>query len=114
VKLRIRGIRVSITAAQMPTAMIIAEATGCEAVIPYVDRAWRDERTENHLVKALARVRRGDTRIIAASVKNIGQFVEAFADGADGVSAPLAVLESLLSHPAALEAERAFLEEYRG
>jgi len=113
-KLRTRGVRVALTAAQMPTAMIVAEAAGCEAVIPYLDRAWRDERTENYLVKALVRVRRGDTRIIAASVKNVGQFVEAFADGADRVSAPLAVLGRLLSHPAVLEAEQAFLEEYRG
>lgn len=108
-----RGVRVALTAAQTPNAMIVAEAIGVVAVIAYVDRAWRDPRVENDLVGALARVRRGDTRIVAASVKNVGQFTMAFVDGADAVSAPLVVLEQVLGHPAGLEAERAFAEEYR-
>jgi len=109
-----RGAAVALTAVQSPPAMIVAEAIGCTAVIPYVDRAQRDIRTDPQLVSALARLRRRrDTRIVAASVKSVGQFVTAFLDGADAVTAPLAVLESLLSHPAALEAERQFAAEYR-
>ncbi|MEU8247749.1 transaldolase family protein [Nonomuraea sp. NPDC048916] len=108
-----RGIPVALTAAQTPNAMIAAEAAGCVAVIPYVDRALRDHGTDSHLVSALARVRKGGTRIVAASVKNAGQFTQAYLDGADAVTAPLAVLEQVLEHPAALEAERAFAEEYR-
>ncbi|MFC4533029.1 transaldolase family protein [Sphaerisporangium dianthi] len=112
-RLAARGVPVALTAAQTPNAMIVAEATGCVAVIPYVDRAWRDPRTENELVAALARVRRGTTRIVAASVKNAGQFTRAFSDGADAVTAPLAVLRQVLDHPSALEAERDFAAEYR-
>jgi transaldolase len=108
-----QGIRVALTAAQTPNALIVAEAVGCVAVIPYVDRAMRDPRTDSDVVRALAQVRKGHTRIVAASVKNFGQFTQAFVAGADAVTAPLAVLEQVLSHPAGLEAEQAFAEEYR-
>lgn len=106
-------IRVALTAAQTPNAMIAAAAIGCEAVIPYVDRAWRDPRVDSEIVAALAKLRSGSVQIVAASVKNVGQFTRAFSDGADAVAAPIAVLEEILSHPAALEAEAAFADEYR-
>jgi transaldolase len=107
-----RGAPVALTAAQTSNSMIVAEALGAVAVIPYVDRALRDPRIDNDIVRALAAARRGTTRIIAASVKNIGQFAQAYADGADVVSAPLDVLTELLNHPAALEAEHDFAQEY--
>jgi transaldolase len=106
-------IPVALTAAQTPNAMIAAAAIGCHAVIPYVDRACRDCRVDGEIVAALARLRRGSTQIVAASVKNVGQFTKAFSDGADAVAAPIAVLEEVLNHPAALEAEAAFAAEYR-
>jgi transaldolase len=106
------GVRVALTAAQSPTVMILAEAIGCVAVIPYVDRAWRDQRTETQLVRSLAELRRGSTRIIAASVKNPGQFAQAYLDGADAVTAPLDVLRTLAEHPAAREAEDDFTAEF--
>jgi transaldolase len=106
------GARVSLTAAQAPHAMTVAESIGCVAVIPYVDRALRDLRIDARLIRSLAQVRRGSTRIVAASVKNAGQFVQAYQDGADAVTAPLAVLDDLLRHPAGLEAERDFAAEY--
>ncbi|MBO3741952.1 transaldolase family protein [Actinoplanes flavus] len=108
------GARVALTAAQNPSVMIVAETLGCTAVIPYVDRAWRDQRTETHLVRALAELRRGKTRIIAASVKNPGQFVQAYLDGADAVTAPLDVLRTVTQDPASAEAEEAFTAEYAG
>ena len=108
------GVRVSLTAAQSAQAMIVAESVGCASVIPYVDRAQRDQRTDNHLVRALARVRRGPTAIVAASIKSTGQLSQAVEDGADAVSAPLPVLTAILTHPAALEAELAFAAEYPG
>jgi transaldolase len=108
-----RNIRVALTAAQAASAMVTAEAVGCFAVIPYIDRACRDLRVDSDLVAALARLRTGAVQIVAASVKNVGQFTQAFADGADAVTAPLAVLEQVLSHPASLEAELAFAQEYR-
>lgn len=107
-----KGARVALTAAQTPVTMAVAEAAGCVAVIPYVDRAWRDARTESHLVRALAGVRRADTRIVAASIKNVGQLTQAFVDGADTVSAPLDVLRQVLDHPAPGEAEQAFAAEF--
>jgi transaldolase len=108
------GVRVALTAAQSPQAMIVAESIGCAAVIPYVDRAWRDPRTETHLVRALSALRRGTTRIIAASVKNPGQFTQAYLDGADAVSATPDVLHAVLRDAAAEEADQAFDAQYAG
>lgn len=108
------GVPVALTAAQSPQAMIVAESIGCTAVIPYVDRALRDPCVESHLIEALRRVRRGSTGIVAASVKSAGQLLHAVHDGADAVTAPLAVLEELLGHPASRTAEEAFLAEYAG
>lgn len=107
------GARVALTAAQVPHSMIVAESIGCYAVIPYLDRALRDIRTDPHLLRSLAEVRRGDTKIIAASVKNCGQFLNAFHEGADAVTAPLHVLLEILGHPAPLEAEAGFAREYQ-
>ncbi|GAA4959076.1 transaldolase family protein [Nonomuraea thailandensis] len=107
-----RGARVALTAAQTPHAMLVAESMGCAAVIPYLDRAVRDLRTDSELIRSLAGLRRGSTRVIAASVKNSGQVLHAFASGADAVTAPLPVLRELLSHPASIEAEQAFAREY--
>ncbi|MUL41438.1 hypothetical protein FZ103_09670 [Streptomonospora sp. PA3] len=108
-----RGARVALTAAQSPLAMIAAESIGCSAVIPYLDRALRDPHTDSRLLRALAEVRRKATPIVAASVKSTAQILQAFTDGADAVTAPRAVLEELLQHPASLEAERRFAAEYR-
>lgn len=108
-----RGARVALTAAQTPYAMLVAQSLGCAAVIPYLDRALRDPRVDGGLLRSLADLRRGPTRIVAASVKNTGQVLSAFRDGADAVTAPLPVLEALLSHPAALEAEQAFTREFQ-
>jgi transaldolase len=107
------GAKVALTAVQSPQGMAVAESAGCVAVIPYLDRALRDIRTDALLLQSLAKIRRGKTRIVVASVKNVGQVLSAFYDGADAVTAPLAVLEGLLTHPASLEAERDFLQEYR-
>jgi transaldolase len=103
-----QGASVALTAAQSPAVMAVARSLGAMAVIPYVDRAMRDQRTDRDLVAALARLRRPPVRIIAASIKNVGQLVGALNDGADAVSAPLAVLVDLVSHPATEDAARAF------
>ena len=108
-----RGARVAFTAVQAPHAMLVAQSLGCVAVIPYLDRGLRDPRVDTELLRRLAELRRGPTRIVAASVKNTAQVLSAFRDGADAVTAPLPVLEALLSHPAALEAEAAFAREFQ-
>lgn len=108
VELMRRGARVALTAAQTPQAMAVACAIGCIAVIPYVDRATRDPSTTPRLVAELATIRNADVRIVAASIKSIGQLVEALHDGADAVSAPLTVLTELLRHPATLSVQEDF------
>ena len=109
-----RGAAVAFTAAQTAQSMIVAEAIGCTTVIPYLDRAIRDIRTETRILQALQSVRRRPTRILVASVKSVGQFEQAFQDGADAVTAPAAVLHQLLAHPAVIEADQTFAAAYSG
>jgi transaldolase len=63
------------------------------------------------VVRPLARILAtlgSDTRILAASVKSVGQALSAIEDGAHAVSLPLAVIESLAVHPMTEEAIEAF------
>lgn len=107
------GARIALTAAQSPQIIAVAESAGYVAVIPYFDRAMRDIRTESTLIQSMAKIRCGKTSIIAASVKNVGQVIHTFYQGADAVTISLKTIKELLEHPGSIEAEQAFLEEYR-
>lgn len=107
------GARISLTAAQSPQIIAVAESAGYESVIPYFDRAMRDIRTESTLIQAMVKIRCGKTSIIAASVKNVGQVIHTLYQGADAVTISLKTINELLEHPGSMEAEKAFFEEYR-
>lgn len=90
------GLSVAFTALYHPGQYVAAAQAGAEFVIPYVDRARRLRPDADPVVVRLAGVRRaGWPRILAASVKSADQAVEALACGADAVSAPWDVLDSL-------------------
>jgi len=107
------GARIALTAAQSSQVMAVAESAGFEAVIPYFDRAMRNICTESTLIASMVKIRSGKTRIIAASIKSIGQVIYTLREGADAVTIPLNLIKELLNHPGSIEAERTFLEEYR-
>ncbi|MFJ8311042.1 MULTISPECIES: transaldolase family protein [unclassified Streptomyces] len=107
-----QGVPVALTAALGPAHMMLAETVGAKYLIPYVDRSERDIRGCPDLVRELVRLRTGPVVIVAASLKNLGQALRARADGADAVSVPAEVIDTILDHPMSTEAALAFDSEY--
>jgi transaldolase len=70
--------------------------------IPYVNRAARLV-DEGHTLMQRLRATRDATHtpleLIGASIKSVGEAVQAIANGADTVSLPRSVLEQLPAHP---------------
>jgi transaldolase len=114
--LRDEGIRCALTAVYAPAQALLAQALGCEWVIPYVDRAARQGLDSGSLLGSLAKVLHGPegrTRILAASLKTGEQVVESILCGADDVTVPPAVLAGLADHPLSEAAAREFEAETR-
>ncbi len=114
--LRDEGLRRALTAVYAPAQALLAQALGCEWVIPYVDRAERQGLDSGSLLGSLAKVLRGPegrTRILAASLKTAEQVVESILRGADDVTVPLAVLTTLAEHPLSEAAAREFEAQAR-
>lgn len=98
------GVVCALTAVYAPGQALLAREAGCRWVIPYVDRAAREG--DHGLIGRLARTlraadgdARGESRILAASVKSAGQALAAVEAGAHDVSAPMAVIGGLAEHP---------------
>ena len=102
-------IRTALTAVFSPSQALVAHESGCDWVIPYVDRAARlgigSDATVSALAGALGHLN-GSPRILAASIKSPRQAIEAIEHGSHAISAPLNVLLDMADHPhssAALE-----------
>lgn len=111
------GFGCALTAVYAPGQALLAHEAGCRYVIPYVDRAARDPGGGHDLVLRLAAVLSSvgsETRILAASVKSVGQALLALEAGAHGVSVPLSVIEDLAAHPFTEEAMAGFAAAYSG
>jgi transaldolase len=105
------GRRCALTAVYSPAQALLAHETGCEWVIPYVDRAARLSGGGPAVVEPLAAILQrlqSQTRILAASVKGTAQVVEAVLRGAHDITAPLDVLLALPAHPLTESAVREF------
>lgn len=93
------GIPCAMTAVYSPAQALVAAATRLGWVIPYVNRAARLRENGSALVSDLRECLAGfDDRplILAASIKSAHEAVASVLDGADAVSAPLAILRSFL------------------
>lgn len=111
------GVPCAMTAVYAPAQALLAAECGCRWVIPYVDRAARLAPDAPRVVPRLAAVvarAAARPRILAASLKTPEQVVEAIVDGADAVTAPLAVIEALSEHPLSAGAIAEFDDAVRG
>jgi transaldolase len=101
-RLTAHGIPCALTAVFSPGQALLAHQSGCHWIIPYVDRSSRDPSGGHDIVRRLAAILRciaSDTRILAASVKTVGQALTVVEDGAHEVTVPLHVIEQLAAHP---------------
>ena len=95
------GVTVAYTAVYSPAQALVAASSGAAWVICYVDRAAR-LRPDAPVVAPVAGVLRAagsSVGVLAASIKSPEQAVESVMQGADAVTAGLAVLEALAQDP---------------
>ena len=95
------GVTVAYTAVYSPAQALVAASAEATWVIPYVDRAAR-LRPDSRVVAAIAgalRAAGSSVRVLAASIKSPEQAVESVMQGADAVTAGLAVLEAMAHDP---------------
>jgi len=95
------GVTVAYTAVYSPAQALVAASAGAAWVICYVDRAAR-LRPDSPVVAPVAgalRAAGSSVGVLAASIKSPEQAVESVMQGADAVTAGLAVLEALAYDP---------------
>lgn len=95
------GVTVAYTAVYSPAQALVAASAGAAWVICYVDRAAR-LRPDSPVVVPVAdalRAAGSSVGVLAASIKSPEQAVESVMQGADAVTAGLAVLEALAHDP---------------
>jgi transaldolase len=110
------GAQVAITAIYTPAQALVAAACGASWIIPYVNRAKRLLPDGDDLVRQLAATLRSAearTTILAASIKSAEEAVQAVADGATGISAPLSILTALGNHELSDQALEEFAQAAR-
>ena len=95
-----RELSCAMTAVYAPAQAIAAAAAGCRWLIPYVDRARRLMPEGASMVSLLADlpILQEGPLILAASIKNTDQLVQAFRDGASAVTTSLDVIQELANH----------------
>ena len=90
----------AVTAIYSPAQAAVAAAAGAHYAIPYVNRATRLLGDGLVLVQQIAGVLRGSqTEILAASLKTPEEAVAALNAGAQHLTLPLNVLQSMTQHP---------------
>ena len=102
------GHPVLITAVYHPVQMMLAEAAGAEFVAPYVGRADDSGRDGIALVRQMTAVSRGETRVLAASLRSASAVVDATAAGAHDVTMAPAVAAAVLGDDLTLAAAAEF------
>lgn len=96
------GLICAVTAVFSAHQTLLACAVGAVYVIPYVNRATRQLGDGIELVEAMAsvcEVTGASTEILGASFQNLTEVVQAVQAGADHVTIPLGLLETLGEHP---------------
>lgn len=105
------GLTCAVTAVFSAHQTLLACAVGADYVIPYVNRATRQLGDGIGLVKEMAtvcQITRVSTEILGASFHNLTEVVQAVRAGADHVTIPLNLLETLGDHPLSEQAIEGF------
>lgn len=104
-----------VTAVFASAQALAARAAGARYVAVYVNRATRLLGDGPTLVEEVSTVLAGSqTEVLAASLKSSDECVAAARSGAPHLTAPLAVLRSLLEHPVSQETLSAFARDGAG
>jgi transaldolase len=104
-----------VTAVFSPAQALVAREAGARYVAVYVNRASRLMGDGLRLVKGIACMfPKGDTEIVAASIKSPEEAIAAAEAGAHHLAVPYDVLKALILHPLSSEAIENFQKEGLG
>lgn len=109
------GFKILATAIYTVGQALMAAACGADYIAPYVNRMSDSEVDGCGLVEDIVRAYRAqniDTKIVAASFKNLNQVVRLLVAGAEAVTIPLDVFEKLINNKSTYDATRAFTENW--
>ena len=108
-------INCSVTAIYSPAQAAVAREAGVKYAIAYVNRATRLLGDGLALVAGMAKVLQGSkTEILAASIKSPEEAVAALQAGADHLTLPLPILNSLTTHELSEKTVEEFTENGSG
>jgi len=110
------GIRVNVTLCFSLVQAIVAAKSGATYISPFVGRLDDINLDGIQLIRDIREVydiQRYPTQILAASVRSLNHLGEAARAGADAVTAPAAVLRSLIRHPLTDAGLARFMADWR-
>ena len=105
----------SVTAIYSPYQAIVAQEAGAKYAIAYVNRATRLLGDGLQLVREMANIlQKGQTKILAASLKSPQEAGAAIMAGADNITIPLTVLQAMTTHPLSESTIQEFQKKGKG
>lgn len=114
--LKEENFKITATAIFTPQQALVAALAGANFVAPYVNRL---DNISGDGVKVIREIKKLfdtyglDSKILAASFKNVEQVHKSSLEGAHSVTLPLEVLENLLHHPLTDSSVEAFIKDWK-
>lgn len=100
--LKAKGIKVTATAVYDLMQAYMALAAGADYIAPYVNRIGNLGGDPYTLINELSNriiMDGADTKIVAASFKGVQQVSDSFNNGAEAITAPVAILKQIFANP---------------
>ncbi|WKV10377.1 fructose-6-phosphate aldolase [Thermoanaerobacterium sp. CMT5567-10] len=111
-----KNIKVTATAVFTSQQAIIAAKAGAKFVAPYINRIDNISSSGIDVVSEIAKMYKMfglDTKILAASFKNVDQVKKAFLAGSDSVTISYDILEHMVYHPSTVESVNQFIKDWK-
>jgi transaldolase len=110
------GVRTNATLMFNPTQALLAGLAGSPFISPFIGRAnmcgYNGIETIRKMRRLLDAFDLKKTILIAASIKDVDQVIEAILAGAHSVAVPFSVFEAMCEHPLTAKGLDAFMDDY--
>lgn len=110
-----KNIHITATAVFTSQQALIAAKAGAEFVAPYINRIDNISSNGAEVVNEIAKLYEMfdvDTKILAASFKNVEQVKKAYLAGADSVTVSYDILAHMIYHPSTVESVNQFIKDW--
>lgn len=115
--LKQKGIKTTATAVFTTQQAVIAAKAGAEYVAPYINRLANISGSGIQVISEIIQIYKLlgiDTKVIAASFKNIEQINKSFLAGAHAVTVNPSLIRQMISHPLTDWSVEGFLKDWEG